>query len=134
MEINIKLSTTDIEKMLGRIYGFKEGNVKVSVNGNGEIIATANEFPVLTAPAFYYGPGVRDLGGIEPTCTRVNTASTTVDPNVKVTLQNCMPVPDSKPENSMDPNDGYNPADAVMERHFGQFSKTSSKASKNIMK
>lgn len=132
MEINIKLSTTDIEKMLGRIYGFKEGNVKVSINGNGEIIATASEFPVQPAPALYYGPGVRDLGGIEPTCSRFNTASTAVDPNVKVTLQNCLS--GSNPENSMSPNDGYNPADAVMERHFGQFSKTSSKASKNIMK
>lgn len=36
MEINIKLSTTDIEKMLSRIYGFKEGSVKVSINGSGE--------------------------------------------------------------------------------------------------
>lgn len=45
MEISIKLSSTDIEKMLGRIYGFKEGSVKVFLNGNGEIIATANEFP-----------------------------------------------------------------------------------------
>ena len=132
MEINIKLSTTDIETMLGRVYGFKEGTVKVSVNGNGEIIATANEFPVLHAPAFYYGTGVRDLGGIEPTCSRINTVSTAADPNVKVTLQNCLS--GSNPENSMDPNDGYNPADAVMERHFGQFSKTSSKASKSIMK
>lgn len=34
MEINVKLSTADIEKMLGRVYGFKEGSVKVSINGN----------------------------------------------------------------------------------------------------
>lgn len=131
MEINIKLSTTDIEKMLGRVYGFKEGYVKVSINGNGEIIATASEFPVQPAPAFYYGAGVRELS-TDPTCSRINTVSTAVDPNVKVTLQNCLS--GSNPENSMSPNDGYNPADAVMERHFGQFSKTSSKASKNIMK
>lgn len=131
MEINIKLSTTDIEKMLGKIYGFKEGNVKVSINGNGEIIATASEFPVQPAPALYYGARVRELS-TDPTCSRINTVSTAVDPNVKVTLQNCLS--GSNPENSMSPNDGYNPADAVMERHFGQFSKTSSKASKNIMK
>lgn len=133
MEINIKLSTQDIEKMLGRVYGFKEGYVKVSINGNGEIIATASEFPVQPAPTLYYGAGVRELS-TDPTCSRINTVSTAVDPNVKVTLQNYMPAPDSKPENSMDPNDGYNPADAVMERHFGQFSKTNSRASKNIMK
>ena len=42
MEINIKLSTTDIENMLGKIYGFKDGSVKVSINGE-EIIATASE-------------------------------------------------------------------------------------------
>ena len=131
MEINIKLSTTDIEKMLGRVYGFKEGYVKVSINGNGEIIATASEFPVQPAPTLYYGAGVRELS-TDPTCSRINTVSTAVDPNVKVTLQNCLS--GSNFENSMDPNDGYNPADAVMERHFGQFSKTSSKASKNIMK
>lgn len=131
MEINIKLSTTDIEKMLDKIYGFKEGNVKVSINGNGEIIATASEFPVQPAPALYYGAGVRELS-TDPICSRINTVSTAVDPNVKVTLQNCLS--GSNPENSMSPNDGYNPADAVMERHFGQFSKTSSKASKNIMK
>ena len=130
MEINIKLSTTDIEKMLGRVYGFKEGYVKISINGNGEIIATASEFPVQPAPALYYGAGVRDLSS-DPMCSRINTVSTAADPNVKVTLQNC---PDSNPGNSMNPNDGYNPADAVMEHHFGQFSKTSSKASKNIMK
>ena len=122
MEINIKLSTTDIEKMLGRIYGFKEGSVKVSINGSGEIIATANEFPV--QPALYYSPGVRELSS-DPTCSRINTL---VDPNVKVTLQNCL---DSNPGNSIDPNDGYNPADAIMDRHFG---KTNSRASKNIMK
>ena len=133
MEINIKLSTQDIEKMLGRVYGFKEGYVKVSINGNGEIIATASEFPVQPAPTLYYGAGVRELS-TDPTCNQLNRASTTVDPNVKVTLQNCMAVPDSNPENSMAPNDGYNPADAVMERHFGQFSKTNSRASKNIMK
>lgn len=131
MEINIKLSTTDIEKMLGRVYGFKEGYVKVSINGNGEIIATASEFPVQPAPTLYYGAGVRELS-TDPICSRINTVSTAVDPNVKVTLQNCLS--GSNPENSMSPNDGYNPADAVMERHFGQFSKTSSKASKNIMK
>ena len=122
MEINIKLNTTDIEKMLGRIYGFKEGSVKCSINGNGEIIATANEFPV--QPALYYSPGVRELSS-DPTCSRINT---TVDPNVKVTLQNC---PDSNPGNSMDPNDRCSIADAIMDRHFGKYS---SKASKNIMK
>lgn len=87
MEINIKLSTTDIEKMLGRVYGFKEGYVKVSINGNGEIIATASEFPVQPASALYYGTGVRDLSS-DPTCSRINTINTTVDPNTKVTLQN----------------------------------------------
>ena len=125
MEINIKLNTTDIEKMLGRIYGFKEGSVKVSINGSGEIIATANEFPV--QPALYYSPGVRELSS-DPTCSRINTINTTVDPNVKVTLQNC---PDSNPGNSMDPNDRCSIADAIMDRHFGKYS---SKASKNIMK
>ena len=126
MEINVKLSTVDIENMLGKIYGFKEGSVKVSINGSGEIIATASEFPV-NKPALYYSPGVRELSS-DPTCSRINTISTLVDPNVKVTLQNCL---DSNPENSMDPNDGYNPADAIMDRHFG---KTNSRASKNIMK
>ena len=127
MEINIKLSTTDIEKMLGRIYGFKEGSVKVSINGSGEIIATANEFPVQPAPALYYSSGVRDLSSY-PTCSRINTINTTVDPNVKVTLQNC---PDSNSGNSIDPNDGYNLTDEIMDRHFG---KTNSRVSKNIMK
>lgn len=127
MEINIKLSTTDIEKMLGRVYGFKEGYVKVSINGNGEIIATANEFPVQPTPALYYGSGVKDLSS-DPTCSRVNTINTTVDPNVKVSLQNC---PDSNPGNSMDPNDGRSIADAIMDHHFGKYS---SKAPKNIMK
>lgn len=123
MEINVKLSTADIEKMLGRIYGFKEGSVKVSINGNGEIIATASEFPV-NKPAFYYSPGVRELSS-DPTCSQINTL---VDPNVKVTIQNCL---DSNPGNSMDPNDAYNPADAIMDHHF---CKTNSRASKNIMK
>lgn len=127
MEINIKLSTTDIEKMLGRVYGFKEGYVKVSINGNGEIIATASEFPVQPAPTLYYGAGVRDLSS-DPTCSRINTINTTVDPNVKVSLQNC---PDSNPGNSMDPNDGRSIADAIMDRHFGKYS---SKTPKNIMK
>lgn len=127
MEINIKLSTADIEKMLSRVYGFKEGYVKVSVNGNGEVIATASEFPVQPAPALYYGTGVRDLSS-DPTCSRINTINTTVDPNVKVTLQNC---PDSNPGNSMAPNDGCSIADAIMDRHFGKYS---SKAPKNIMK
>ena len=126
MEINVKLSTVDIEKMLGKIYGFKEGSVRVSINGSGEIIATASEFPV-NKPALYYSPGVRELSS-DPTCSRINSINTLVDPNVKVTLQNCL---DSNPENSMDPNDGYNPADAIMDRHFG---KTNSRASKNIMK
>ena len=125
MEINVRLSTADIEKMLCRIYGFKEGSVKVSINGNGEIIATASEFPV--QPALYYSPGVRELSS-DPTCSRINTINTTVDPNVKVTLQNC---PDSNPGNSMDPNDRCSIADAIMDRHFG---KTNSRASKNIMK
>lgn len=124
MEINIKLNTTDIEKMLGRIYGFKEGSVKVSINGSGEIIATANEFPV--QPALYYNPGVRELSS-DPTCSRINTINTTVDP-VKVTLQNC---PDSNSGNSMVPNDRCSIADAIMDRHFGKYS---SKAPKNIMK
>lgn len=127
MEINIKLSTADIEKMLGRVYGFKEGYVKVSINGNGEIIATASEFPVQPAPTLYYGTGVRDLSS-DPTCDQINTINTTVDPNVKVTLQNC---PDSNPGISMDPNDGRSIADAIMDRHFGKYS---SKAPKNIMK
>lgn len=127
MEINIKLSTTDIEKMLGIVYGFKEGYVKVSINGNGEIIATASEFSVQPAPALYYGTGVRDLSS-DPTCSRINTINTAVDPNVKVTLQNC---PDSNPGNSMAPNDGCSIADAIMDRHFGKYSY---KAPKNIMK
>lgn len=127
MEINIKLSTTDIEKMLGRVYGFKEGYVKVSINGNGEIIATASEFPVQPAPTLYYGAGVRDLSS-DPTCSQINTINTTVDPNVKVTLQNCL---DSNSGNSMDPNDGRSIADAIIDRHFGKYS---SKAPKNIMK
>lgn len=125
MEINVKLSTADIEKMLGRVYGFKEGSVKVSINGSGEIIATANEFPV--QPALYYGSGVRDLSS-DLTCSRINTINTTVDPNVKVSLQNC---PDSNPGNSMAPNDGCSIADAIMDRHFGKYS---SKAPKNITK
>lgn len=127
MEINIKLSTTDIEKMLGRVYNFKEGSVKVSINGNGEIIATASEFPVQPAPTLYYGSGVRELSS-DPTCSRINTINTAVDPNVKVTLQNCL---DSNPGNSMDPNDGRSIADAIMDRHFGKYS---SKAPKNITK
>lgn len=127
MEINVKLSTADIEKMLGMIYGFKEGSVKVSINGNGEIIAIASEFPVNKPALYYYSPGVRELSS-DPTCSRINTISTLVDPNLKVTIQNCL---DSNPENSMDPNDGYNPADAIMDRHFG---KTNSRVSKNIMK
>lgn len=127
MEINIKLSTTDIEKMLGRFYGFKEGSVKVSINGNGEIIATANEFPVQPAPALYYAPGVRELSS-DPTCSQINTINTAVDPNVKVTLQNYL---DSNPGNSMDPNDRCSIADAIMDRHLGKYS---SKTPKNIMK
>ena len=123
MEINVKLSTADIEKMLGRIYGFKEGSVKVSINGNGEIIAIASEFPV-NKPALYYSPGVRELSS-DPTCSRINTL---VDPNVEVTLKNYL---DSNPENSMDPNDGYNSTDAIMDRYFGKYS---SRAPKNIMK
>lgn len=126
MEINVKLSTADIEKMLGMIYGFKEGSVKVSINGNDEIIATASEFPV-NKPALYYSSGVRELSS-DPTCNRINSINTLVDPNVKVTLKNYL---DSNPENSMDPNDGYNPSDAIMDRYFG---KHSSKAPKNIMK
>ena len=118
MEINVKLNTADIENMLGRIYGFKEGSVKVSINGNGEIIATASEFPV-NKPALYYSPGVRELSS-DPTCSRINTINTLVDPNVKVTLQNCL-----------DSNPGYNSTDEIMDRHFG---KTNSRASKNIMK
>lgn len=127
MEINVKLSAADIEKMLGRVYGFKEGSIKVSINDNGEIIATANEFPIQPAPALYYGTGVRDLSS-DPTCSRINTINTAVDPNVKVTLQNC---PDSNPGNSMAPNDGCSIADAIMDRHFGKYS---SKAPKNITK
>ena len=126
MEINVKLSTADIEKMLGRIYGFKEGSVKVSINGSGEIIATASEFPV-NKPALYYSPGVRELSS-DPTCSRINSINTLVDPNVEVTLKNYL---DSNPENSMDPNDRCSIADAIMDRHFGKYS---SKASKNIMK
>lgn len=126
MEINVKLSTADIEKMLCRIYGFKEGSVKVSINGNGEIIATASEFPV-NKPALYYSPGVRELSS-DTTCIQINTINTAVDSNVKVTLQNC---PDSNSGNSMDPNDRCSIADAIMDRHFGKYS---SKAPKNIMK
>lgn len=67
MEINIKLETTDIEKMLSRIYGFKEGSIKVSISCVGEIIATASEFPTQPAPALYYGPGVRGITS-DPNC------------------------------------------------------------------
>lgn len=87
----------------------------------------ASEFPVQPAPTLYYGAGVRDLSS-DPTCSRINTINTTVDPNVKVSLQNC---PDSNPGNSMDPNDGRSIADAIMDCHFGKYS---SKAPKNIMK
>lgn len=101
MEINIKLETKDIEKMLSRIYGFKEDSVKVSINGNGEIIATASDFPAqsLAAPVFY-GPGVRGI----------------------TTTPDCVPLSDTINTTTagMDPNDGYNAADAVMDRHFGK--------------
>lgn len=124
MEISIKLSSADIEKMLGRIYGFKEGSVKVFLNGNGEIIATSNEFPQPVSPSLYYDSGVRNLG-ITPNITTLSGNTSNMNPNVKATCQKY---------DAMDPNDGYNPVDAGMERHFNQFGKTNSKASKNIMK
>lgn len=126
MEISIKLSSADIEKMLGRIYGFKEGSVKVFLNGNGEIIATASEFPqpVSPTPNIFYGSGIRNLD-ITPNITTLSGNTSNMDPNVKATCQKY---------DTMDPNDGCNPVDAGMERHFGQFGKTNSKASKNIMK
>lgn len=123
MEINIKLSTTDIEKMLGRIYGFKDGSVKVSINGNGEIIATASEFPTQPVPSIYYGPGVRSIDP-NPSCTTLSGNTSNMDLNTKVTLQ-------KYDAPAMNPNDGYNSSDTVMEHHFG---KTNSRASKNIMK
>jgi hypothetical protein len=122
MKIEIKLETMDIEKMLSRIYGFKEGSVKVSINGNGEIIATTNEFPVqsLTTP-IYYGPGVRGIT-TTPDCTPLSgTITTNADPNTKVTLQNY--TSNYRPESSMDPNEGHNPADDIMERHFSKKSR-----------
>ena len=116
MEINIKLETKDIEKMLSRIYGFKEDSVKVSINGNGEIIATASDFPAqsLTAPIFY-GPGVRGIT-TTPDCVplsdTINTTTGMDTPNV--VLKNM------SQDTAMSPNDGYNAADAVMDRHFGK--------------
>ena len=110
MEINIKLSTTDIEKMLCRIYGFKDGSVKVSINGNGEIIATASEFPTQPVPSIYYGPGVRSIDPTPSCTTRSGNTS------------------------NMDPNDGCSAFDTIMERQHSQLSKTNSRASKNIMK
>lgn len=111
MEINIKLSTTDIEKMLGRIYGFKDGSVKVSINGNGEIIATASEFPTQPVSSIYYGPGVRSIDP-NPSCTTTLMGNTS----------------------NMDPNDGCSAFDTIMERQHSQLSKTNSRTSKNIMK
>ena len=123
MEINIKLSTTDIEKMLGRIYGFKDGSVKVSINGNGEIIATASEFPTRPDHSIYYGSGVRSIDP-NPSCTTLSGNTSNMDLNTKVTLH-------EYDAPAMDPNDGCNHADTVMESHF---CKTNSRASKNIMK
>ena len=117
MEINIKLSTTDIENMLGKIYGFKDGSVKVSINGE-EIIATASEFPTKHVPSFYYDPGVRSIDP-NPSCTALSGDTSNMDLNTKVILRD------------YDPNDGYSTADTSMERHF---CKTNSRASKNIMK
>lgn len=126
MEINIKLSTTDIEKMLGRIYDFKDGSVKVSINGNGEIIATANEFPTQPVPSIYYGPGVRSIDP-NPSCTTLSGNTSNMDLNTKVTFQ-------KYDAPAMNTNDGCNAFDTVMERHNNQLGKTSSRASKNIMK
>ena len=117
MEINIKLSTTDIENMLGKIYGFKDGSVKVSINGE-EIIATASEFPTKHVPSFYYDPCVRSIDP-NPSCTALSGDTSNMDLNTKVILRD------------YDPNDGYSTADTSMERNFG---KTNSRASKNIMK
>lgn len=124
MEISIKLSSADIEKMLGRIYGFKEGSVKVFLNGNGEIIATANEFPQPVSPNIYYGPGVRGIDST-PLCTTLSGNTSNMDSNVKANLQE---------HDAMDPNDGCSISDSIIDRHFGQFGKTNSKVSKNIMK
>lgn len=126
MEINIKLSTTDIEKMLGRIYGFKDGSVKVSINGNGEIIATASEFPTQPAPSIYYGPGVRSIDH-NPSCTTLSGNTSNMDLNTKVTLH-------EYDAPAMDHNDGCSAFDTIMERQHSQLSKTNSRASKNIMK
>lgn len=117
MEINIKLSTTDIENMLSKIYGFKDGSVKVSINGE-EIIATASEFPTKHVPSFYYDPGVRSIDP-NPSCTALSGDTSNMDLNTKVILRD------------YDPNDGYSTADTTMERNF---CKTNSRASKNIMK
>ena len=118
MEINIKLSTTDIENMLCKIYGFKDGSVKVSINGNEEIIATASEFPTKPVPSLYYGPGVRSIDP-NPSCTALSGDTSNMDLNTKVILR------------EYDPNDGYSTSDTAMERNF---CKTDSRAYKDIMK
>lgn len=119
MEISIKLSSADIEKMLGRIYGFKEGSVKVFLNGNGEIIATANEFPTQPTPSLYYGSGVRDFD-ITPICTTLSGNTSNMDSNVKANLQE---------HDAMDPNDGCKISDTIMDRHFRKYD---SKVPKNM--
>ena len=122
MEINVKLSTADIEKMLGKLYGFKEGSVKVSINGNEEIIATASEFPTKPVPNIYYGPGVRSIDP-NPSCTALSGDTSNMDLNTNAILREY-----GAP--AIDHNDGYNSTDAI-DRHFGKYS---SKAPKNITK
>ena len=59
MEINIKLSTTDIENMLGKIYGFKDGSVKVSING--EEMKVADIIRKLNQLGGKHGIGIVDI-------------------------------------------------------------------------
>ena len=113
MKIEIKLETTDIEKMLSKIYGFKEGSVKVSINSNGEIVAIANEFPVqsLNAP-IYYGPGVRGIT-TTPDCTPLQTNLNGYTPiNDVLKSMGHSPLPN--------PDDECSAADRIMERHFNK--------------
>lgn len=125
MEISIKLSSADIEKMLGRIYGFKEGSVKVFLNGNGEIIATASEFPQPVSPNIFYGSGVRNLD-ITPNITTLSGNTSNMDPNVKVTCQKYDAMDSNLKDslqkcNAMAPNDGCSISDSIMDRHFGKY-------------
>lgn len=117
MKIEIKLETADIEKMLSRIYGFKEGSVKVSINGNGEIIATADDFPVqsLNAP-IYYGPGVRGIT-TTPDCTPLQTTLSGSPTGYTPISEVAKSMGFSHMPNS---DDECSAADRIMERHFNK--------------